>query len=147
MQPILQAVAVLSGSADFPQLHGIVRLTQLRSGVLVTAEVSHLPTDRSPFDIFAFHIHDGTSCAGDGTFPQADGHYNPTGSAHPAHAGDMPPLFGNHGYAFLSFLTDRFALEDVIGRVIIIHRDPDDFTSQPAGNAGTPIACGKIVAV
>ena len=41
-------------------------------------------------------------------------------------------------------LTDRFSVKDVIGRTLVVHRDPDDFTTQPAGNAGKKIACGVI---
>jgi Cu-Zn family superoxide dismutase len=56
----------------------------------------------------------------------------------------MPPLFGNQGYAFLMFLTDRFTAREIIGKTVIIHDKPDDFTTQPAGNSGNKIACGVI---
>lgn len=56
----------------------------------------------------------------------------------------MPSLFENKGYAYMTFLTDRFKLKDVIGKAIIIHSMPDDFTSQPSGNSGEKIACGII---
>jgi Cu-Zn family superoxide dismutase len=56
----------------------------------------------------------------------------------------MPPLFVNHGYAFSAFLTDKFYVRDVIGLTVIIHAQPDDFTTQPSGNAGKKIACGLI---
>lgn len=42
------------------------------------------------------------------------------------------------------FFTDRFRVEDVIGKAIIIHQGPDDYQSQPSGNAGKRIACGII---
>lgn len=42
------------------------------------------------------------------------------------------------------FLTDRFKVDDVIGRTVIIHDKPDDFTTQPSGNSGEKIACGII---
>ena len=42
----------------------------------------------------------------------------------------MPPLFGNNGYAYLSFFTNRFSLDDIIGKVVIIHSHPDDFYSR-----------------
>lgn len=32
----------------------------------------------------------------------------------------------------------------ILGKVIIIHDSPDDFTNQPGGKFGTKIACGKI---
>lgn len=44
----------------------------------------------------------------------------------------------------MSFLTNKFTLQDVIGKVVIIHSMPDDFTTQPSGNSGEKIACGKI---
>ena len=66
------------------------------------------------------------------------------GCEHPNHAGDLPPLFGNNGFALSLFLTNRFTVDEVIGRTIIIHDHPDDFTTQPSGNSGTKIACGVI---
>jgi len=45
----------------------------------------------------------------------------------------------------MSVLTDKFTVEEIIGKTIIIHNMPDDFTSQPAGNAGQKIACGIIM--
>lgn len=66
------------------------------------------------------------------------------GQAHPEHAGDLPPLIRCRGNAYLSFRTDRFSVNEIIGRTVVIHSDPDDFHTQPAGNAGKKIACGVI---
>lgn len=143
-----QAVAHLRGSKDYPALRGEVRFYQTRNGVLVAAELSGLPAPagacRSP--VFAFHIHSGGACAGntEDPFAQALTHYNPQNCPHPHHAGDLPPLFGNDGRALSIFRTNRFSLSEVIGRTVIVHAGPDDFTSQPAGNAGAKIACGVI---
>ena len=71
-------------------------------------------------------------------------HYDPDGCEHPCHAGDLPPLFGNDGYALSLFLTNRFSVEEVTGRVVIIHSHPDDLTTGPSGNSGEKIACGVI---
>ncbi len=80
-------------------------------------------------------------------FRSANGYrYNPYTCAHPYHAGDLPPIFGVNGYGFSMFLTNRFSAGEIIGRTIILHSMPDDFTSQPAGNSGAKIACGTIVA-
>ena len=49
--------------------------------------------------------------------------------------GDLPPLFENNGYAYLSFLTNRFKVNDIIGKAIIIHSNPDDFTTDPSENS------------
>ena len=63
---------------------------------------------------------------------------------HPKHAGDLPPLMGCQGNAYLAVKTDRFIVHDIIGKTVVIHSDPDDFHTQPAGNAGKKIACGVI---
>lgn len=142
------AAALVTGSEKYPGIHGRVLFYQLRSGVIVRAEISGLPK-RNPLcsnPIFAFHVHAGTECTGNETdyFANADGHYNPNNCLHPYHAGDMPPLFGVNGNAFLMFLTDRFRVAEIVGRTVIIHASPDDFTTQPSGNAGEKIACGII---
>jgi len=62
-------------------------------------------------------------------------------------AGDLPPLFSANGYAFSAVLTNRFTIDEIIGRTIIIHSSVDDFITQPAGNAGTKNACGKIILI
>lgn len=89
----------------------------------------------------------GTSCTGnqEDEFADAKTHFNPTQCPHPLHSGDLPPLLENNGYAYMSVLVNKFRLSDIIGKVIIIHDMPDDFTTQPSGNSGTKIACGKIV--
>ena len=142
------AKAAVMGSKDYPALHGTVTLRQMKNGVLVTAEIFGLPSKQDKCDggVFGFHIHEGTQCSGNEKDPFADAkmHYNPDGCPHPYHAGDLPPLFGNNGYAYMSVFTNRFRVDEVIGRVIIIHSKPDDFTTQPSGNSGAKIACGKI---
>lgn len=140
-----QAAARLSGSPAAPTLSGTVHFFQTPQGVLVTAHVSGLPRNNES-GFFALHIHEGGSCIGDG-FPATQSHYNPSGTPHPDHAGDLPPLLSNGGEAYLSVLTDRFRLADVVGRTVVIHSGPDDFHTQPAGNAGTKIACGVIQAI
>lgn len=138
------AMAAVHGSRDCPKIDGQVNFYQTNCGVLVAADLHGLP--KTETSIFAFHIHSGDSCTGnrEDPFSDADGHFNPRGCAHPCHAGDLPPLFGNDGCAFLVFLTGRFRVQDIIGRTVIIHSHPDDFTTQPSGGAGTKIACGEI---
>lgn len=143
-----QAMASITGSESYPSISGIVQLYQTNSGVIVLAEISGLPKSENPCQsrIFGFHIHKGTDCGGnmDDPFAGAMSHYNPNGREHPHHAGDLPPLFENNGLALCAFLTNRFSVDEVIGRTVIIHDHPDDFTTQPSGNSGTKIACGVI---
>ena len=88
----------------------------------------------------------GTSCTGnsDDEFANAKAHYNPKNCPHPFHVGDLPPLIENNGYSYMSVFINKFKVKDIIGKVLIIHDMPDDFTTQPSGNSGTKIACGKI---
>lgn len=140
------AVAVVRESIEYPDIKGEVRFCRLKDGVLVKAQIYGLPDKEGTNGVFAFHIHSGESCSGNTEDPFADAltHYNPQGKEHPYHAGDMPPLFSNSGYALSVFYTDRFKIDDIKGKTVIIHCGVDDFTSQPAGNAGKKIACGKI---
>lgn len=142
------AIARIRGSNQYPNICGMVRFYQTGRGVIVAAHISGLPEPEGPcrHPVFAFHIHTGACCTGSGSDPFADvgGHFNPDNCPHPQHAGDLPPLFGSGGHAFSVFLTDRFCVKDIIGRTVIIHGGPDNFTSQPAGNAGPKIACGEI---
>ena len=145
------AYAELMGNPGTGEITGIVRFFPIGAGVLVNAEIYGLPADVNPCasDIFGFHIHEGHSCTGNESDPYANtgGHYNPALCPHPAHEGDMPPLFGYNGSAWMMYYTDRFNLSDIIGKTVIIHSQPDDFTTQPSGNSGAKIACGTIVAV
>lgn len=142
------ASACVKGSGKYPNIKGTVRFYRLCDGVMVTAEIEGLPlSDKSCAEpLFAFHIHEGRECSGnaDDLFADAGGHLNPEKCPHPYHAGDMPPLFGANGKAFMAFVTNRFRVKDILGRVVIIHRMGDDFHTQPSGNAGEKIACGLI---
>ena len=142
------AIARMSGSEEYSTLHGRVSFYQTRIGVLVSAEIAGLPftNENCKGQIFGFHLHAGESCTGNEYVPFANAltHYDTRGCPHPAHTGDFPSLLGNNGYAISVFLTDRFTVDDVIGKAVIIHSSPDDFTTQPSGNSGTKIACGII---
>lgn len=142
------ATANIKGSCKYPNITGTVRFYQLCGCVMVAAEIDGLPAGEKPCGepIFAFHIHEGSECSGskDDRFANAKGHYNPNDCPHPYHSGDMPPLFGVNGRAFLAFVTDRFKVNDILGRAVIIHKMDDDFHTQPSGNAGEKIACGIV---
>lgn len=144
------AFAEIYGSEEFPDIYGYALFYQRVDGIFIVFQVNGLPVSQSSCDssVFAMHIHEGESCTGTEADPFADAgtHYNPGGCPHPAHAGDLPPLFGNDGYAWGAVFTNRFTFSDVLGRTLIIHRGPDDFTTQPAGNSGAKIACGVITA-
>jgi len=144
-----QATAIIGGSQDYPEIRGRVSFYQTEAGVLVAAELAGLPTampSQTGSPIFAFHIHSGARCSGprDDPFADALGHYNPARAQHPYHAGDLPPLFGSSGRALLVCLTDRFTVCEILGKTVVVHAEPDDFTTQPSGGSGTRIACGVI---
>ena len=137
--------ANVKGSAKYPELHGKVTFREVYNGTIVSVFVEGLPENEAG-NFFGFHIHDGGSCTGDASDPfrNAGEHYNPAKVMHPFHAGDLPVLLGNNGVAWCEFYTDRFYPEDVVGKSIVIHNMPDDFRSQPSGDAGEKIACGVI---
>ena len=145
------ALATIKGSSAYPAIYGIVYFYKVRAGILVSIRLQGLPASDGACQkpIFAAHIHSGNSCTGNTEDPFADAmtHYNPDDCSHPYHAGDMPPIFGADGLGFSAFLTNRFSADEIIGKTVIIHSNPDDFTTQPSGNSGKKIACGVIVSV
>ena len=130
---------------------GTVTFTRNGDRVRVVAEVSGLTSGAH-----GFHVHEKGDCsAPDAT--SAGGHFNPGSQPHgnPAtgahHAGDMPMLVADaSGNATLDVTLSTIALgsgaNSIVGRAVVVHKDPDDFKTQPAGNSGARVACGVIVA-
>lgn len=118
--------------------------------VNVEAEVSGL----EPNTKHGFHIHEFGNCsAHDGS--SAGGHYNPMGHQHgnytdeTHHAGDLGNLVTDKkGNAKMTFTVENLSVNGsvnpILGRAVIIHKNPDDLISQPTGGAGARIACGVI---
>jgi superoxide dismutase, Cu-Zn family len=139
------AIAWVGGNMQNPQLSGLVQFYETPyAGVLIEAEIFGLPNirEKGSSDFYAMHIHENGDCSQG--FTKTGMHYNPTQEPHPDHAGDMIPLMGNQGYAWLAFYDKRIKLEEIIGRSVIVHAMPDDFKTQPAGDSGMKIGCGVI---
>ena len=127
---------------------GTVSFVERGGTLVVSARVSGLAPGAH-----GFHLHEKGDCSsGDGM--SAGGHFNPYDKPHgnPAtsdrHAGDMPMLVADsYGEARLTFEiegTVGAGNGDVVGKAVIVHKDPDDFTTQPTGNSGARVACGVI---
>jgi Cu-Zn family superoxide dismutase len=100
------------------------------------------------------HIHEVGDCSAPDAM-SAKGHFNPDGKPHghpgsaERHAGDLPSLKANKEgrasvHADVDIITLRPGPAGIIGRAIVVHADPDDYKTQPTGNAGARIACGVI---
>ncbi len=138
------AYARIKGNADNPNLWGIVTFySTCYAGILVNIQIYNLPFNDTGF--YGLHIHEFGNCAL--PFDKTGNHYNPTNTTHPHHIGDMPPLLGNNGYAWMAFYDTRLTVQDIIGKSIVIHNMRDDFTSQPSGDSGNKIGCGIIKAM
>jgi Cu-Zn family superoxide dismutase len=149
----VEAAARIKGGPLAPEITGIVIFRDVSGGTEVYADIAGLPSYRpagngtQPVGPHGFHIHESGSCeVGDAKdpFKAAGGHWNPTNQPHGNHAGDFPVLFSNNGRVRMCFFTDRFKPREAIGKTVIIHENPDDYRTQPAGNAGKRLACGVI---
>lgn len=130
---------------------GDARLTQTPHGVLIQANLAKLPPGTH-----AFHIHEVGQC--EPPFESAGDHFNPGDKKHGfldpqgRHAGDLPNMYvAENGdlkvevFAPQVTLNDgQHRLRDVNGSALVIHAKPDDYSSDPSGNAGDRIACGVI---
>ncbi len=104
----------------------------------------------------AFHIHAVGDCSDKATFKNAGGHLKHEGQMHGAmsgkgpHAGDLPNIWiGNDGTGKAQFFSDHVTYADLAGpdgSAFVVHAGPDDYKTEPAGNAGARIGCGVIVA-
>lgn len=146
-QPATRAVAridprsgsVLTGQATFVQTGNKVQVTITARGL-----------SPGPHGV---HVHETGSCA-EGAGASAGGHWNPgmmmhgAGDAGTGHTGDIDNLVVKaDGTGSLTFVSDRWQItgkDGVVGRAVIIHAGPDDFTTQPTGNSGGRIGCGVV---
>jgi Cu-Zn family superoxide dismutase len=144
------AVANLT-AASGSLVSGKLVLMAMDDGVHIAGDVGGL----APGSTHGFHIHEKGDCsAADAS--SAGGHFNPTASPHGKaesgahHAGDIDNIVADaSGVAHVDAHVAGVALgggggHDIAGRAIVVHAAPDDYASQPAGNAGARIACGVI---
>lgn len=145
-----KAEAIISGTEEGSIVAGTVKLMENENGVLVVANLSGV----KPAGDHGFHVHQNGSCADGGN--AAGGHFNPLSVDHGylpqnglehAHAGDMGNItIDEDGNGALAVELTGVDLASIMGRAIILHAAPDDF-SQPTGNAGGRIGCGIITEV
>ena len=145
------ATAELQPTKD-STVKGSIRFTVVDGRLHASGDISGL----KPGSEHGFHIHEKGDCsAPDGT--SAGGHFNPGNAEHGSieaaahHGGDMPNIVADaQGNAHVDGPVssnvnagkgDGF---DIIGRGLIVHADPDDYHSQPTGNAGARLACAVI---
>ena len=132
--------------------HGTARVVQTAAGLEVTVAVTGLKPG-----VHAAHVHTtGTCTAPD--FTSAGGHWNPMSRQHGtenpmgSHMGDMPNMtVGADGSGTLTYTIASGMLSggatpllDADGAAVVVHADPDDNKSDPAGKAGGRIACGVL---
>lgn len=131
---------------------GTTSFRQKGNQIMVEARIKGLKPG-----LHGFHVHEIGDCSAPDA-NSAGGHFNPTGEAHgsPAgakrHGGDLGNLNADaNGNAVLvtaiplhGISMAKGAPDSIAGRALIVHADPDDFTTQPTGNAGKRVACGVI---
>lgn len=129
---------------------GIVTFTQKDGKILVSANIRGLTPGQH-----GFHIHEKGDCsAPDGM--SAGGHFNPRKKSHGGpsgaerHGGDLGNLTADsYGNAKPEIEVDGISMgsgpDSIMGKAVIVHANPDDFTTQPTGNSGGRVACGVIV--
>ena len=142
------ATATLSPTAGNTAA-GTVTFTQKGDKVTVSAKLTGLTPGGH-----GFHVHEKGDCSAPDAM-SAGGHFNPTNKPHGSpdaadhHAGDMPMLqadaSGNAALTTdLAGLTIGSGTTDIVGKSVIVHKDADDYKTQPTGNSGARVACGVI---
>lgn len=145
-----QLKSTINATAGNQNEIGQVFLRSVDGGVQVYGKLMNL----QPGKTVALHIHETGSCGDMGK--AAGGHFNPDNKPHSnpndmnGHAGDLPNLTANaDGVATINFVNKKISVAQTgkysVNRLsFIVHANADDYTSQPAGDAGTRVACGII---
>jgi Cu-Zn family superoxide dismutase len=127
------------------RVEGRVNFFQYDKIVVVRASFIGLDPNR----VYGLHVHEKGDCSA------AGGHFNPGGVAHgapgrgPHHAGDLPNV-QTLAEGAVSYVHETRVLSvtdgpaSVVGRSVVLTRDPDDHRTQPDGKSGPPLACGHI---
>ncbi len=149
-KPKLDQVALAPTSGNTAA--GTLTVSAVTDGVHFQGRVTGL----IPGSTHGFHIHEHGDCSAPDA-SSAGGHFNPAGSEHgdPAgmihHGGDIANQIADaHGDIDVDATIHGVSLgsttpDDVRGRALVLHRDADDYTTQPSGNSGARIACGVIL--
>lgn len=131
---------------------GTATLTELSHGVKIEVDARGVPPGKH-----AFHVHQNGKCAGP-DFNSAGDHFASDGKKHGFdareghHDGDMPNLMADPDGVIKAELVNtevtlnpgtRSLLRNG-GTALVLHEKADDYKSQPAGNAGTRIACAEV---
>ncbi len=154
--PLVAAAMAPSGKATLRNAKGervgTATFTQTKDGVRISVEAAGLP----PGD-HGIHVHATGKCEPP-DFKSAGSHLNPSGRKHGlenpegAHAGDLPNIsVSKDGRARATFTAKGVTLGEGAaslfgpsGAALVVHADPDDGKSDPAGNSGARIVCGVI---
>lgn len=151
--PSVQRAEAALASASGSLVSGRVVLLPAVQGVRVTGTIGGL----RPGGSFGFHVHERGDCSAVDA-SSAGGHFNPTAAPHGRagagahHLGDTDNLVADgEGVVQLDRILAGLSLggggaNDILGKALVVHADPDDYRSQPAGNAGVRLACGVIKA-
>ena len=144
-----EAVSVISSTYKSKTIEGVVLFTQKEDCVHIKVDIKGLTKNH----LHGFHIHESgdlregcKSCCA---------HYNPENTEHGdlagGHAGDLGNIkTDDQGNCKMSLKTDKFNVDDILGRSIIIHEDKDDLglgefeDSKTTGHSGARIACSLI---
>lgn len=133
----------VTGSAIFTEKNGVVTLTAKLAGLK--------PGEHG------IHIHEKADCSAVDA-ASAGGHWNPTFKKHGKwadaehHKGDIGNFTADaSGNGTITFKTEEWCIgcgdttKDILGKGLIVHDKPDDFVTQPSGNAGARVACSAII--
>lgn len=145
-KPVFVDMKAKSGSSA----KGTVRIRQKKEGLYIEGRIKKLKPGEH-----ALHIHENPKCSDDAA-QEAGGHWALKGQKHgragekSSHIGDLGNITADEkGTAEFQFIRADLCLQSgqacsVLDRSLVVHAGPDDFSTQPGGDAGARVSCGVI---
>ena len=153
---VFRAKAVIKPTFS-QRVRGVVTFEQVNGGIKIIADIENLKPG-----LHGFHVHTHSDCGSDGSsaggiFNPTWGYYNPSFAIHGSpdntmrYVGDLGNVSANSkGVAHYERIDKVIQLNgplSVIGHSIVVHKNADDFVTQPTGGSGVALGCGVIEAV
>lgn len=147
------AIAEIYGDSSQPDMIGHITFRKVYGGVIVCVDIFGLSNPKQSdgnkelITSFGFHIHEEKNCNISDIknhLRYNKEHYNPNNLSDNNKSEDFPILIATNGYIKTCFFTDKFNIDEIIGKTAIIHQNTQNCKAELSRDDVKMIGCGTI---